>query len=127
MPPRLSTSSAAAPSAGWIDRAAILLSGLCLVHCLASAVLVAAAATLAGPLLDPIVHEIGLGIALVLGGIGLGRGLQIHGRKLPALIGGAGLLMMATALALGHAADLLAVAGVVVLAAAHILNRRALA
>src|SRR5688572_13521562 len=56
---------------GAIDRLAIGLTGLCLVHCVASAVLVMVLSAAGGALLDPRIHEIGLVLAILLGVIGL--------------------------------------------------------
>lgn len=111
-----------------IDRWAIGLSGLCLVHCIASAVLVTVLASAGGLFLHPLVHEIGLVLAILLGVVGLGRGILIHGFMLPAAIGGLGLGMMAGALTLGHdgGGELLwSLVGVLILALGHDLNRRA--
>ena len=112
---------------GAIDRMAIAVSGLCVVHCVASAVWVAMLASAGGILLDPIVHEVGLVIALFLGIFGLGRGVVAHGFMMPAAIGSLGLGMMAGALSLGHGGDgtIYAIAGVLLLALGHDLNRRA--
>jgi hypothetical protein len=112
---------------GSIDRLAIGLSGLCLVHCIASAVFVAMLASAGGLLLDPIVHEIGMMFALVLGVIGLGRGILDHGFMLPAAIGSLGLGIMAGALTLEHGGltTVYSVVGVLILALGHDLNRRA--
>ena len=112
---------------GTIDRWAIGLSGLCVVHCIASAVFVAVLASAGGLLLDPIVHEVGMMLALVLGVFGLGRGVIDHGFMLPAAIGSLGLGMMAGALTLDHGGltTLYSVAGVLILALGHDLNRRA--
>ena len=114
---------------GVIDRLAIGVSGLCFVHCIASAVLVAVLASAGGILLDPVIHEIGMMFALGLGIIGLGRGILNHGFMLPAAIGSLGLGMMAGALtldhAVGHAATIYSVIGVLTLALGHDLNRRA--
>lgn len=112
---------------GAVDRAAIALSGMCVVHCIASAVLVAVLSSAGGLLLDPIIHEIGLVIALLLGILGLGRGLVDHGFMMPAAIGSLGLGMMAGALTLDHETGetLYAMAGVLILALGHDLNRRA--
>lgn len=113
---------------GAIDRAAIGLSGLCLVHCIASAVLVTVLASAGGLLLDPRVHEVGLMFAIVLGVAGLGRGIFDHGFMLPAAVGSLGLGTMAGALTLDHGAGstVYAVFGVLVLALGHDLNRRAI-
>jgi hypothetical protein len=111
-----------------IDRLAIGVSGFCLVHCIASAVFLTVLASAGGLLLDPIFHEVGMMIALVLGVTGLGRGVLAHGFMLPAAIGSLGLGMMAGALTLDHgslATTLYSVTGVLVLALGHDLNRRA--
>lgn len=112
---------------GRIDRLAIGLSGLCFVHCVASAVLVAALAAGGTFLLDPIFHEVGMSIALVLGVVGLGRGMLTHGFLMPASIGGLGLGVMAGSLYIGHEAGgiLYSIVGVMILALGHDLNRRA--
>jgi hypothetical protein len=112
---------------GAIDRAAIGLSGLCLVHCVGTAVLVMMLASAGGLLVDPRIHEIGLMFAIVLGVIGLGRGALVHGFMLPVAIGGLGLGTMAGSLTLPHGFEeiVYSVFGVLVLALGHDLNRRA--
>ena len=87
---------------GAVDRLAVGLSGLCLVHCLASAVFVAMLASAGGMLLHPIFHEVGLVIAILLGIVALGRGIFEHGFMMPSAIGGLGLGVMAGALTLPH-------------------------
>ena len=106
---------------------AIGLSGLCVVHCIASAVLVAFLASAGGLLLDPIVHEVGMMLAFGLGVFGLGRGVFEHGFMMPAAIGSLGLGIMAGALTLNHGvgSTVYAVLGVLILALGHDLNRRA--
>jgi len=112
---------------GSIDRMAIGLSGLCLVHCVASAVLVMVLASAGGLLLDPHIHEIGLVFAILLGVVGLGRGIFDHGFMLPAAIGALGLGTMAGSLTLPHGPEevFYSVFGVLILALGHDLNRRA--
>ena len=112
---------------GAIDRLAIGVSGLCLVHCIASAVFLAVLASAGGLLLDPMIHEVGMMFALALGVLGLGRGILHHGFMLPAAIGSLGLGMMGGALTLHHdgTATLYSIAGVLILALGHDLNRRA--
>lgn len=112
---------------GAIDRVAIAVSGLCVMHCIASAVWVAMLASAGGVLLDPIVHEIGLMIALGLGIVGLGRGIVEHGFMMPAAIGSLGLGIMAGALTMEHggSSTIYAIVGVLILALGHDLNRRA--
>ena len=112
---------------GAIDRLAIGLSGLCLVHCVASAVLLTLLSAAGGILLDPIFHEAGLTAALLLGGFGLGRGIRQHGFMMPAAIGSLGLGVMGGALTLDHGSGemIYSMLGVLILALGHDLNRRA--
>ena len=112
-----------------LDRYAIGLSGLCMVHCLATSVLVALMSTAGGVLLDPIFHEIGLTIAILFGAIALGRGILHHGYAMPAAMGAFGLGIMAGAMTLPHdtsgSETLWTIIGVGLLAFGHDLNRRA--
>ncbi|HEX4694975.1 MerC domain-containing protein [Sphingomonas sp.] len=111
-----------------LDRYAMGLSGLCAVHCLASAVLVALASTAGGMLLNPIFHEVGLTIAIGLGALALGRGIFTHGYMMPAVTGSFGLGIMAGAMQLPHGnggETLWTIIGVAILALGHDLNRRA--
>jgi hypothetical protein len=112
---------------GSVDRIAIWLSGLCVVHCLASAVVVALLASAGGVLLDHDVHAVGLVLAIGLGIVSLGRGIAEHGYMMPAAIGGLGLGVMAGALTLPHDSGevLYTIVGVAILALGHDLNRRA--
>jgi hypothetical protein len=107
-----------------IDRMAIGLSGLCLVHCLATAVLLGLVASAGGILGAHWVHEVGLSLAMVLGSVALGRGIFEHGFMMPSAVGGLGLGVMAGALSLPHDGTeaLYTVLGVGVLALGHRLN-----
>jgi hypothetical protein len=107
-----------------LDRLAMGLSGLCLVHCLATAVLLGLVASAGGFLGRPIIHEVGLTLAMILGAIALGRGVVEHGFMLPSAVGALGLGVMAGALTLhegGHE-PLYTVVGVMILALGHRLN-----
>jgi hypothetical protein len=110
-----------------IDRLGIAVSGLCMVHCLTSAVLVAVLASAGGILLDHRIHEVGLLLAIGLGVIALGRGLLEHGFMMPAAIGSLGLGVMAGALSMPHDSGeaVYTILGVAILALGHDLNRRA--
>ena len=112
---------------GSVDRLAIGLSGLCLVHCVVTAVLVMVLSAAGGVLLDPRIHEVGLVFAIILGVVGLGRGIREHGFMLPAAIGALGLGTMAGSLTLHHGTEevIYSVFGVLLLALGHDLNRRA--
>ena len=108
-----------------LDRFAITLSGLCLVHCLASAVLLGLLSAAGRALGNPLIHEIGLSLAMVLGALALGRGIVEHGFMMPSAVGAVGLGVMAGALTLSHDGSeaLYTVIGVAILALGHELNR----
>ena len=72
---------------GRLDRIAMGLSGLCAVHCIATAVLLGLVASAGGILGKPIIHEVGLALAMILGAIALGRGMREHGFLLPCMVG----------------------------------------
>ena len=112
---------------GSIDRMAIALSGLCLVHCLATSVILAVLASAGGLLVSPVVHEIGLTLAILLGIVALGRGVVEHGFMMPSAVGGLGLGVMSGALTMPHSGleTVYTIIGVAVLALGHDLNRRA--
>ena len=107
-----------------LDRLAIGLSGLCLVHCLGTAVLLAMLSAAGGLLGSPVIHEVGLGLAMILGAIALGRGVIEHGFMMPSAVGSIGLGVMAGALSLPHdgTETLYTVIGVGILALGHQLN-----
>ncbi len=116
---------------GLWDRLAVLLSGLCLVHCVSTIAIVAVLSSAGGMLLDPLIHEIGLGIAIAIGLYSLGRGVMDHGYIMPVAIGSLGLGMMMGAISIGHdgghgsAEVFYTMLGVGLLALAHDLNYRA--
>ena len=107
-----------------LDRMAIGLSGLCLVHCLGTTVVLAVLASAGGMLGAPIIHEIGLSLAMILGGLSLGKGIFEHGYTMPSAVGGLGLGVMAGALTMPHDGTeaLYTVIGVAILALGHRLN-----
>lgn len=109
-----------------LDRIGVLLSGLCLIHCVAGLFLVGLLGVGGGVLLNPDIHRWGLMFALVIGAATIGIGAVRHGRFLPLMIGSTGLCLMAGAVAVGHgnAEVVLTVIGVVLVAGAHILNMR---
>ena len=107
-----------------LDRLAMGLSGLCLVHCLATAVLLGLISAAGGILGAPIIHEVGLTLAMALGSVALGRGIFEHGFMMPSAVGGLGLGVMAGALTLPHDGSeaIYTVVGVLILALGHRLN-----
>ena len=107
-----------------LDRLAIGLSGFCLVHCLATAVMLAMLSAAGGLLGSPLIHEFGLGMAMIIGAFSLGRGITLHGFMMPSAVGSMGLGVMAGALSLPHDGTeaLYTVIGVGILALGHQLN-----
>lgn len=101
------------------------LSGLCLVHCLATAVTLALLSAAGSALGAPWIHEVGLTLAMLLGAVALGRGVMEHGFMMPSAVGAVGLGVMAGALTLPHNGSeaLYTVIGVGILALGHELNR----
>lgn len=109
------------------DGLGLSIAGLCLVHCLATSVILVFIASAGGVLLDPVIHELGLFLAIIFGILALGKGLWDHGFIMPAAIGALGIGMMAGALTLQHGGTeiLWTILGVAVLALGHDLNHRA--
>jgi hypothetical protein len=109
-----------------LDSAGMLLSGLCALHCVLGIVLVSVLGLGGGVLLDPAIHEIGLALAIGVGVLTLGLGVLRHGQLGPLLIGAGGLALMGLALAVGHGLPeaVLTIAGVSLVAFAHIRNLR---
>jgi len=107
-----------------LDRLAMTLSGLCLVHCLATTVLLALLSAVGGALGAPIIHEVGLTLAMVMGAFSLGRGILDHGYSMPSAVGGLGLGVMAGALTMPHNGSeaVYTIVGVAILALGHRLN-----
>ena len=110
-----------------LDRSAMTLSGLCLVHCLAGSLLLTVFAS-GGGWFGHDVHFYGLALALPLAAYALWRGVAIHHRLGVALLGATGIALMAASLFIGHGGAgevLVSVAGVSLLGLAHWWNLRA--
>ena len=109
-----------------LDRVGIMLSGLCAVHCLLGIVLVSVLGLGGETLLSPSIHRVGLALAVLVGIITLGLGVLRHGRVAPLVIGGCGIALMAAGILVRHGPieALLTVAGVALVATAHIRNLR---
>ena len=116
-------------SSGRLDRWAIGLSGLCLAHCLGTAIIVTLVSSVGGILLHPAIHEVGLAIAILFGALALGKGALTHGYLLPVAVGSLGLGMMGGALTMDHGTTemIYTILGVLLVALGHDLNRRAVA
>lgn len=112
-----------------LDRVAIGLSLVCLLHCLALPGLFLVLPTLGEIVVgtESPFHWVLLGIALPLSGFALWRGFRRHGHRNVLLLGSSGLVVMFLAVAhLGgeRLETPLTVIGVVVLLAAHVVNVR---
>lgn len=109
-----------------LDRIAMGLSGLCMVHCVATAVLLALVASAGGFLGSPVIHEVGLTLAMMIGAFALVRGVLEHGFMMPSAVGGLGLGVMAGALTLHDGTEpIYTVVGVLIVALGHRLNAMA--
>ncbi len=114
------------PTQSWLDWAAVSASGLCLVHCLALPLVIAALPTLGGAVAGGTTHWVLLAFALPVSLWVLTREPWPEGRT-PLLLGAAGLSLMTLGVALyeGHSAETwLTVAGVTLVAAAHVVRWR---
>ena len=109
-----------------LDRVGVLLSGLCALHCLASLLLVAGLGLGGEVLLTPAIHRVGLALAIAVGSGTLVVGIARHGDPLPLRVGAAGIGLMGVALLTGHGPmeAVLTIAGVTLLAFAHVRNLR---
>lgn len=113
--------------APWIDRTAISLSGLCLLHCLAGLLLFGLVSTAGWAAFSHDVHAWGLALAAPLAAVALWRGWRLHGRSAVALLGGMGVGFMTGAVLAPHGLGgelFLSIAGVGALMLAHGLNLR---
>jgi hypothetical protein len=115
-----------------LDAAGAALSSLCLIHCLAVPLL-----ALAMPALvvasghdhghDHLLHLMLIAVALPVSAFAFWRGLRQHGHARPVILGLVGFVLMLTgAFAHGLSVQALTIAGGLLVAAAHLLNWRAL-
>ena len=108
----------------------MIVSGLCMVHCLAGLVLIGVLGIgglgIGDLLLNPAIHRFGLVAALGIGAATIGTNALRHGHRVPLLLGGAGLLLMGGAVLSNHGPmeALMTIAGVMLVASAHIINMR---
>ncbi len=111
---------------GRFDRLGVVISGLCMVHCVAGLFLIGVLGIGGGVLLDPAIHRFGLIAAFVVGVITIGVAALRHGYRLPLALGATGLGLMAAAIISDHGSGeaLLTICGVLLVASAHIVNIR---
>ena len=109
-----------------LDRAGVVLSGLCAIHCVASLVVLSGLGIGGSFLLAPIIHEVGLAVACVVAGVAIGWGAIRHRRAAPFVIAMMGLTFMGGALASEHGMQeaVLTIIGVILVSTGHVLNLR---
>lgn len=109
-----------------MDRLGIMLSGLCALHCILGIVLVTGLGLGGEAFLAPSIHRTGLALAVLVGIVTLGIGALRHGDIAPMAIGAVGIALMTAGLFVPHGFPEAAftVAGVALVAAAHIRNLR---
>jgi hypothetical protein len=112
-----------------LDRLAILLSGICLVHCLAIPVALILLPAFGGVLFESheLFHVFLLAIGVPVSILALWSGYRRHGDRACLVIGALGLGMMLLGIthAFGDTGEIAAtVTGAVVLTVAHLLNMR---
>lgn len=111
---------------GILDRAGIWISSLCLLHCLATIILVSALGVGGQFLLAPEIHRTGLVVALVVAAVAIGWGALRHRKAAPFVTAMMGLSFMGGALAVPHGIEeaVLTIIGVTLVSTGHILNLR---
>ena len=111
---------------GRLDRAGMLLSSLCAVHCVLGIVIVAGLGLGGGFFLDPVIHRVGLLLATIIAGVAIGIGALQHRRPAPFVVAMTGLSFMGGGLAVDHGIEeaVLTIIGVTLVAAGHVLNLR---
>lgn len=109
------------------DRAGIGLAGVCAVHCLLTVSLVSALGLGGHFLTDPIIHRVGLLLALLVAAVAIGWGAVKHRRRWPFVTAMMGLSFMGGALAVPHGSQefVLTLIGVSLVTLGHLLNLRA--
>ncbi len=109
-----------------LDLIGMILSALCALHCMAGIIIVAVLGLGGGLLMDPIVHRVGLALAMLIAAVAIGIGAVRHRRAGPFVVAMMGLSFMGGALAVDHGAEeaVLTIIGVGLVAIAHFLNLR---
>lgn len=109
------------------DRAGIGLAGVCALHCLLTVSLVSALGLGGHFLTDPIIHRVGLLLALLVAAVAIGWGAVKHRRRWPFVTAMMGLSFMGGALAVPHGSQefVLTLIGVSLVTLGHLLNLRA--
>ena len=111
-----------------LDQLGIILSSVCLVHCIVFPIIIAALPAIATSLpADQWVHPVLLATALPVTGFALWRGFRAHGDSRSSWLGALGLVLIAVALLSGVGflvETVLTVLGGLLVTSAHIFNWR---
>ena len=109
-----------------LDRAGIVLSGACALHCLISIVLVSGLGIGGEFFLSPDFHRVGLILATLIAAVAIGWGALRHRMAAPFVVAMTGLSFMGGALAVPHGPKeaILTIIGVALVSLGHILNLR---
>lgn len=109
-----------------LDRAGILLSGACAIHCLVSIVVVSGLGLGGQFFLSPDIHRVGLILATLIAAVAIGWGALRHRMAAPFVVAMTGLTFMGGALAVphGYKEAVLTIIGVALVSLGHILNMR---
>lgn len=109
-----------------LDRAGVILSGLCALHCIATILAISGVGLGSQFLLNPAIHKFGLLVAVLVAAVAIGWGALQHRRRTPFAVAMTGLTVMGGALAAPHgvAEAVLTIIGVALVAFGHLLNLR---
>lgn len=109
-----------------LDRAGILISGACALHCVVSIALVSGFGIGGELFLAPEFHRVGLVIATLIAAVAIGWGALRHRVAAPFVVAMTGLTFMGGALAVPHGVQeaVLTIIGVALVSLGHILNMR---
>lgn len=109
-----------------LDRAGVILSGLCALHCVATILFISGVGLGSQFLLNPAIHKFGLLVAVLVAAVAIGWGALQHRRRTPFVVAMMGLTFMGGALAAPHgmAEAVLTIIGVGLVSLGHVLNLR---
>lgn len=108
------------------DQAGIGLAGLCALHCLLTVTVVSALGLGGHFLTNPLIHRVGLLLAVFVAAVAIGWGAIKHRRRAPFVTAMMGLSFMGGALAVPHGTQefVLTIIGVSLVTVGHLLNLR---
>lgn len=110
---------------GRIDRMAMGLSGLCVLHCLLTIGAMGLFSVVGIAIDNPVVHEVGLGLAIGLAIIAIGYRALNGGAMVPVAVGSLGIGVMFGAINVPHGPmeAVWTITGALLVALGHYLNR----